>query len=40
MADETSRGGGFEPIRIVINLAAVVMAVGIVALVVATIATG
>lgn len=34
---ETSKGPGFEPIRIVVNLAAVVLAVGIVVLVVATI---
>ncbi len=40
MADETSEGQGFEPIRIVINLGAVVMTVGIVALIVATIING
>lgn len=40
MPDETSKGGGFDPIRIVINLAAVVMAAGIVALIIATIING
>ncbi len=40
MPDEMSKGGSFDPIRIVINLAAIVMAVGIVALIVATIING
>jgi hypothetical protein len=40
MPDETSKSGGFEPIRILINLVALVMAAGIVALIVAAITTG
>jgi len=40
MADETSGGEGFELMRIVINLAAIVMTGGIVALIVATIIIG
>ena len=40
MADETSKGAGFDPIRVVINLVGIVMAVGLVALVVATIVNG
>jgi hypothetical protein len=40
MADETSEGSSFDLMRIVINLAGIVMAVGLVALVVATIING
>ncbi len=37
MADETSKGNGFDSMRVVINLAALVLAAGTVALIVALI---
>jgi hypothetical protein len=40
MSDETKTGVGFDAMRVVINLGGVVLAVGVIVLIVATITTG